>query len=165
MAKVLITLGSNIRPEINIPAAVAQLSHHPDLLILSASPTYVTPAVGADGQASGQADFHNAAALVETNLPPSALLRTLRSIEQNLGRVRSADKFAARPIDLDIALVEDQVIDFDGRHIPDPDVTRFPHVAVPLADIAADWQHPEAGITLGQIAQQFNTTESEIYSL
>jgi 2-amino-4-hydroxy-6-hydroxymethyldihydropteridine diphosphokinase len=163
--RVLIALGSNIEPETNVPAAIAQLAHHPDMRLLASSPTYVTPAVGADGTQSGQADFHNAAALIETSLHPAGLVDSLRTIEHQLGRVRTNDKFAPRPIDLDIALVEDSVIDVDGRHIPDPDVVRFPHIAVPLADIAADWRHPETGITLGQIAQSFNIKESEIQQL
>ena len=161
----LIVLGSNIEPEVNIPASVAQLAHHPDMALMATSATYVTPAVGADGQPSGQAAFHNAAAMIQTDLAPAAIVRSLRAIEHNLGRVRNGDKFAPRPIDLDIALIEDRIIDFDGRHIPDPDVVRFPHLAVPLADIAAEWLHPETGITLGQIAQPFNNKESELKKL
>jgi 2-amino-4-hydroxy-6-hydroxymethyldihydropteridine diphosphokinase len=66
------------------------------------------------------------------------LKRALLEIEARLGRVRQADKYAARTIDLDIAMYGLQVIDLEGRHIPDPDIARHPHVAVPLADVAPD---------------------------
>lgn len=163
--QVLVMLGSNIEPTKNVPAAVAALAHSADLRLISASPTYVTPAIGPDGQPSSQADFHNAAALIETDLAPSALIRTLRAIETNMGRVRNGDKFAPRPLDLDIAMVADRILDFDGRHLPDPDILRFPHMALPLADIAPNWVHPEAGATLSQIAQGLNSKESEIQQL
>ena len=38
--------------------------------------------------------------------------------------------------------------------IPDPDIARAPHVAVPLADLAPDWIHPQSGLTLRQIASR-----------
>lgn len=78
----------------------------------------------------------------------------LRAIEAVLGRVRTADKNAPRPIDLDIALWGDRVIEdrAAGLVIPDPDILRWPHVAVPLADVAPDWVHPADGRTLAAIA-------------
>ncbi len=163
--QVLVMMGSNIEPETNVPVGMAALAHHADLHLISTSPTYVTPAIGPDGQPSGQADFHNAAALIETDLAPSALIRTLRTIETTMGRVRNGDKFAPRPLDLDIAMVADRILDFDGRHLPDPDILRFPHMALPLAAIAPNWVHPEAGTTLSQIAQGLHPKESEIHQL
>ena len=47
-----------------------------------------------------------------------------------MGRVRTADKNAARPIDLDIIL-------FDGL-ILDPTIWLFAHRAVPVAEILPD---------------------------
>ncbi len=165
MVGVLVMVGSNMRPEQNVPAAVARLSHHPELRLISTSATYVTPAIGADGRASGQADFHNVAVLIETDLTPAELVGRLRAVEADLGRVRSKDKFAPRPIDLDIALFGDSSSDLSSHHLPDPDILRFPHMALPLADVAPDWIHPETGSTLGQIAQAFTLKESEIHRL
>ncbi len=71
-----------------------------------------------------------------------------------MGRVRTADKFAPRPIDLDIAFYGDRVLEVAGKVIPDPDVLRFAHVAAPLADVAGDWIHPQTGQTLAEIAAQ-----------
>ncbi|MCB9160248.1 MAG: 2-amino-4-hydroxy-6-hydroxymethyldihydropteridine diphosphokinase [Caldilineaceae bacterium] len=58
----------------------------------------------------------------------------LRTIERQLGRVRSADKFAPRPIDMDISLYDELIYDHDGMVIPDPDIARFPHVKRPWPD-------------------------------
>jgi 2-amino-4-hydroxy-6-hydroxymethyldihydropteridine diphosphokinase len=102
---------------------------------------------------TNQPNFLNAAAWVETDLGAAAFKReVLELIEEELGRVRTADKNAARTIDLDITLFNDQVLDIEHRHIPDPDLLRYAHVAVPVADLAPQVRHPETGQTLQQIA-------------
>ena len=63
-----------------------------------------------------------------------------------MGRVRSADKNAPRPIDLDIIL-------FDGQ-ILDPTLWLFAHRAVPMAEIQPDILS-EAGETLKEAAEKF----------
>ena len=159
---VLIALGSNIDRERNLPKALTMLSQHPQIEILAVSPTYETLAVGGSVD---QPPFFNAAALIETELGPAKLKEALLTIERELGRVRSADKYAPRTIDLDIALYDRDIIDLNGRHIPDPDVARFPHVALPLADVAPDWIHPELGKTLTKIADSLDFSNKEIRKL
>ena len=78
----------------------------------------------------------------------------LQPIEQALGRLRTADRNAARTIDLDIALFNHEVLDLASRHIPDPDILKHPHVAVPLADLAPYHIHPETGQPLAEIARE-----------
>ena len=148
MERVLITLGSNINSEYNMWEAVRRLSLH--CRLLAVSPVYETAPVGRTDQPS----FLNAAALVETDLAAAELkTKVLQVIEQELGRVRTEDKNAPRTIDLDIALFGDQVLDVGPRHIPDPDISRYPHIAVPLADVAPQQRHPETGQTLQEIAR------------
>jgi 2-amino-4-hydroxy-6-hydroxymethyldihydropteridine diphosphokinase len=159
--EVLITLGSNIDRERNIQRALAELERHPRLRVLAVSPVYVTPALGADGQPSGQADFANAAVRAETDLEPAALRQALRAIESAMGRVRTQDKFAPRPIDLDLAFYGREIIETEGRPLPDPDVLRFAHVAVPLADVAGEWVHPQTGQTLAEIAAALTNQKVE----
>ncbi|MFC1976496.1 2-amino-4-hydroxy-6-hydroxymethyldihydropteridine diphosphokinase, partial [Chloroflexota bacterium] len=108
-------------------------------------------------------NFLNAATLVETDQSPESFKdEVIRRIEDDLGRVRTADKFAPRSIDIDIMLFNDQVLDVDNRHIPDPEVLERPFVAIPLAEIAPDYRHPETGQTLRDIAQGFTVTEAEM---
>ncbi|MFN3332105.1 MAG: 2-amino-4-hydroxy-6-hydroxymethyldihydropteridine diphosphokinase [Caldilinea sp.] len=153
--QVLITLGSNINREQNVVEALRQLEQQPDLKILAVSPVYVTQAIGADGEAAAQPAFSNAAICIETELDPLTLRERLRTLEATMGRVRTTDKFAPRPIDLDIAFYGDRVIEVAGKAIPDPDVLRFAHVAVPLADVAGSWVHPQTGQTLAEIASRY----------
>jgi 2-amino-4-hydroxy-6-hydroxymethyldihydropteridine diphosphokinase len=168
MVPVFVTLGSNIAPEENIPAALDLLAQEPGLDVRAVSRVYRSHAVGADGSVNPeQADFLNAAALVETDLSiPTLKKDILRRIEAQLDRVRTPDKFAPRTIDLDIVLYGDEVLgliieDFEGGKeivFPDPDITRFAHVALPIADLDPGFVHPVTGETLAAIADRFRDT-------
>ena len=148
MNRVLVALGSNVDSEHNMREAVRRLSLY--CRLVAVSPVYETTPVGN----IEQPNFLNAAALIETDLTAAELkVQALQVIEGELGRVRTEDKNAPRTIDLDIALFGDQVLDLGPRHIPDPDILRYPHIAVPLADLAPTMRHPEGGHTLQEIAQ------------
>ena len=159
--EVLIALGSNIDRQRNMAAAIDRLRAHRQMELVAVSPIYTTAAIGSDGAESGQPIFANAAARIATTLPAAELRRELRAMEAALGRVRTADKFAPRPIDLDIIFYGAEALDIDGHHIPDRDVVRFAHIALPAADIAGDWIHPETGQTLATIAAMLSTEEME----
>ncbi len=148
MTRVCIALGSNIQPEVNLPEAVRRLAAH--CRVLTVSPVIETAPIGK----TDQPNFLNAAVLIESDLSAAAFkTQVLEAIERDLGRVRTADKNAPRTIDLDIALYGDAVLDLGSRHIPDPDILRYPHIAVPLAALAPDLRHPETGQTLAEIAR------------
>jgi 2-amino-4-hydroxy-6-hydroxymethyldihydropteridine diphosphokinase len=145
-----ILLGSNIDKERNLPAAVRLLATSSRVMAVSA--VYETAPVGLEDQPL----FLNAAALVETELPAAAFRsQVLARVEQQLGRVRTADKNAPRTIDADMILFNDDVFDLDeAHHIPDPDLLEFPHIAVPIAELAPEMVHPETGQRLADIAQE-----------
>lgn len=147
LRRVFIALGSNINAERNLRAAVQQLAAR--FRLLAVSPVYETAPVGR----TDQPNFLNAAALVETDLAANDVKRVLLEIERELGRVRTSDKNAPRTIDLDIALFGDQALDLGRRHIPDPDIVQYAHIARPLADLAPELVHPETGQTLRRIAE------------
>jgi 2-amino-4-hydroxy-6-hydroxymethyldihydropteridine diphosphokinase len=149
MERVYIALGSNINSEYNMRVALQRLSLR--CRLLAVSPVYETLPVGK----TDQPNFLNAAALIETDLSAAELkTKVLQEIEHELGRVHTSDKNAARTIDLDITIFGSQVLDLGQRHIPDPDLLKYAHIALPLADIAPQQRHPETGQTLLEIAQQ-----------
>ena len=147
MTRAVISLGSNVDPERNLPTAFARLRHQPDLTVIAQSPCYRSAAVGGGGP-----DFLNAAALVDTRLSPSDLRAALKTIEASMGRVRTSDRFAPRPIDLDLILYAGFAGEVEGTTIPDPDMARYAHLAVPAADVAPDWEYPVPGSPLKTIA-------------
>jgi len=149
--RAFISLGSNIDPEDNLQGAVQRLADRTRLLAVSR--VYQTKPVGK----TDQPDFLNAAVLVETELTARELKsQVLGAIEAELGRVRTEDKNAPRTIDLDISLFNDEILEVEGRHIPDPEVLQYLHIARPLADLAPSYRHPEKGQTLLEIAQELD---------
>lgn len=151
MSRAVVSLGSNIDPERNLPAALERLRDRPELEALATSPIYRTAAVGPPGQT----DFLNAAVLVETALDAPGLRTLMRSIEADMGRQRTGAAFAPRVIDLDIILFEGFDGEIDGTRIPDPEISEMPHLAVPAADVAPDWGYGDGGKPLWVIAEPF----------
>lgn len=141
-----ISLGSNIHPEDNLPRAVQALETLGTLLTVSN--VYQNPAVGP----TPQADFLNAAALVRTRLPALDIRTHLRTIEADLGRVRSADKYAPRTIDLDLCLLGASVLDHPDLQLPDPGIVRHAHLAIPLAELMPAFLHPVLNEPLKDLA-------------
>jgi 2-amino-4-hydroxy-6-hydroxymethyldihydropteridine diphosphokinase len=152
--QVVIALGSNIEKERNLPRAIALLREM--CAVTAVSPIYETEPVGL----LNQPNFWNAAVLIHTDLSASQIKQQLIGrIETQLKRVRQADKNAPRTIDADIVLFNDAVFAYDGgdgrsRPIPDPDLQKFPHVAVPVADLLPDLSHPETGERLRELADR-----------
>lgn len=158
-----IALGSNIAPDVNLPAALRLLAER--CALLARSPVYRTPPQGF----ADQPDFYNMAVRAATALDPAAFKQTvLADIERALGRVRDPrNKNAPRTIDLDIALWGTAALTYGSRpwRVPDPDILRFAHLAIPLADLAPDYVHPETGATLAQIARRFDASALQVVTL
>jgi len=147
MTRAVVGLGSNLDPDRNIRLAARLLARCEGWSLRAVSPTYAGPAVGTDGP-----DFCNAAALIDTSLEPADLKARLRSIEERMGRVRTEDKFAPRPIDLDIVLFEGFEGEVGGAAIPDPGLEDRAYLTIPVADIVPEWEYRRGGPTLRDLA-------------
>ena len=138
MARVYVSLGSNQNREDNIRRAVQALRR--DFTEIELSPVYDSAAVGFDGS-----DFLNLVASFESQLDAMAIFSAFRAIETELGRDRSLPRFASRPIDLDLLLYDDAILDLPGLRVPRPEILEQAFVLKPLQDLAPDLPHPELG--------------------
>jgi 2-amino-4-hydroxy-6-hydroxymethyldihydropteridine diphosphokinase len=139
-------VGSNVDPFQNIVRALDLLAGY--LCITTASAFYRSQAVGE----IAQPDFINGVWAARSELPVRELkFAVLRGVEESLERRRTADKNAARPIDLDILLYGDLVMDEPGITIPDPGLRSYPFVALPLLEIVPDILFPDSGERLSDI--------------
>jgi 2-amino-4-hydroxy-6-hydroxymethyldihydropteridine diphosphokinase len=82
-----------------------------------------------------QPRFLNAAAELETDLPPRALLDRLLEIERELGRTRDGPRYGPRLIDLDLLLYGDELIDEPGLTVPHPRLHERKFALEPLAEL------------------------------
>lgn len=144
-----IGLGSNLaNPRAQVEQAFAELATLPNSKLLATSAFYSSIAVG-PGE---QPDYVNAAALLQTELTPLALLDALQEIEQAHRRVR-IELWGPRTLDLDILLLDQQTIDSERLKVPHPYLTQRNFVLYPLADIAPDLHLPNGSSLQELIAQ------------
>ncbi len=141
-----IALGSNIEPEKNLPLAITKLEIIGSLMAVSG--VYQNPAVGPEPRP----DFLNAAALIESELPPLEIRARLRTVETELGRVRTGDKYAPRTIDLDLCLLGSRILNSPELTLPDPDLLKRAFLAVTLAELSPGFPHPVTKEPLAGIA-------------
>lgn len=92
-----------------------------------------------------QPDFVNAAALLQTHLPPLDLLQALLGVEQAHGRVRCGAHWGPRTLDLDLLLYADRQIDMAQLTVPHPGLSARAFVLYPLRDITPDLIIPAKG--------------------
>lgn len=143
MARAFLDLGTNVRRSESLDCALQALGAR--FLVVQTSSVYESPAAGPPGQP----EFWNMAVEIETELPPEQLRLALRSIEAACGRVRTADRYAPRTVDLDLTLLGDHV---------HPQVASEAFVLVPLAEIAGDLEHPTLQVRLGDLAARMDAS-------
>lgn len=102
-----------------------------------------------------QPDFLNAVAEVSTTLDAGELYRTLKEIEQVIGR-RPGERWGPRIIDLDLLLYGDEVVDDRDLTVPHPEVTKRAFVLVPLAEVS-----PNARLPSGELISSIEPPDPE----
>ena len=114
--------------------------------ILKASSIYETAAWGKTDQPS----FLNQVLIVETELTPVMLLKTLNAIENKMGRVRK-EKWGERLIDIDILYFDDLLMDTPELKIPHPEIINRRFTLEPLHELVPNLVDPKHGQPIGAL--------------
>lgn len=144
MARVYVSIGSNIEKEKNIPSSLKALQAHYGPLDISN--IYESKAIGFEGD-----DFHNLVIGFDTKESPLEISQKLKEIETSHDRTRGKEQFESRTLDLDQLLYGDLVMKMDGVNVPHPDILRYNFVLRPLAELAGDVLHPEEDQTINEL--------------
>lgn len=155
MPRVYLSLGSNIEREKHLRFALENLKEHFGELMVS--PVYECPAVGFTGN-----DFYNLVAGFDSEQPVHVITAILRKLEDDSGRIRGADKFAARTLDIDLLTYGNKTGVIDGIALPRDEILKYAFVLKPLMDIAADELHPETRCSYRQHWEQFDGDRSNL---
>lgn len=94
-----------------------------------------------------QPDFINCVAIISTTYNPLSLLTALQSIEENMGRAHDSH-LMPRPIDLDILLFDDLILDSQELTIPHPRLKSRRFALEPLIEIAPEIVDPVSSAPL-----------------
>jgi 2-amino-4-hydroxy-6-hydroxymethyldihydropteridine diphosphokinase len=139
---VYVGLGSNLdNPEHHVRMALDALARIPNTRLVRHSSFYRSAPMGP----SDQPDYINAVAALETTLSALDMMAELQSIERQHGRVRGANKWGPRTLDLDLLLYGDERIAKATLTVPHPGITERPFVLYPLSEIAPTIDVPGYG--------------------
>lgn len=158
MARVFVSIGSNIDRDRHIRAALDALADHFGPLVIS--PVYESEAVGFDGDA-----FYNLVVGFDTELSAADLTTALRAIEDCNGRHRDGPRYSARTLDIDILLYDQLSGLIDAVQLPRPEILQHAFVLRPLADIAADEVHPVVGKTYVELWRVYDQKKQQIWPI
>ncbi|MFU8779845.1 MAG: 2-amino-4-hydroxy-6-hydroxymethyldihydropteridine diphosphokinase [Kiritimatiellia bacterium] len=143
-----LSLGSNMGNRIYyLRAAIKAITGTPGTAITAISPVYETEPVGVKEEYRDM-PYLNAALILQTTLTAKALSKAIHEIEKNLGRVRTADRFAPRTIDIDILYAGNTVSADPALTLPHPRWAQRRFVLQPLADIHPHLRIPGSNRTV-----------------
>lgn len=152
MTLAYIAIGSNLAsPLEQVNAAVQALGEIPQSKIVAVSSFYHTPPLGPQDQP----DYLNAAVVLETALDAETLLDNTQRIELQQGRVRKAERWGPRTLDLDIMLFGHETINTERLTVPHYDMKNRGFMLWPLFEVAPDLIFPD-GIPLRTILDNLN---------
>lgn len=155
MATVYIGVGSNQEPRRHVRSALAALAARFGLLRVS--PVYAGAAVGGDGP-----EYLNLVVGCESEEPPEAVAAALKAIERAHGRGATR---ALCPLDLDLLLYGDLVLETPTLRLPRPDIDRYAFVLRPLAELAPQARHPLSGKSFAELWADFPAADQPLQSV
>ena len=159
MTRVYAGLGSNADKEKNIPAGLKALASH--FFPLATSTVYESEPLGFLGD-----NFYNLVIGFDTKLSVLEVLKIFKSIESSSGRMPSShnesSKTISHTLDIDLLLFGDLIQHDEQIEVPQHDITQYPVVLHPLAEIAEDFEHPETGLSFGDMWQSFDKDRHQL---
>ncbi len=158
MARIYISIGSNIDRENRVRAAVRALrEQYGDLAVSS---VYESEAVGFAGD-----PFLNLVVGCDTEQTVFEVHARLRAIEEANGRVRGGERFSARTLDLDLLTYDALVLDEQGVQIPRDEITKNAFVLWPLAELAPMTPHPLSGQRYGALWAAYDKSRQPLHPI
>jgi len=151
MATVFLGIGSNEAAEDNLRLAIRELRRlYGDL---SVSRVYRSASCGFKG-----ADFLNLVVQFESSYSPLDICEHIELIHNLAGRRRGSNKWESRPLDIDLLIYNDLVIEERPVRVPRDDVLKYSFVLRPIAELAPNVRHPVTGRTFLEHWQEFDAT-------
>jgi 2-amino-4-hydroxy-6-hydroxymethyldihydropteridine diphosphokinase len=155
VGRAFVGLGSNLGDRsATLTRAIELLGEREEIEIVAVSSFHETEPVGYLDQPA----FLNAAVAIATTLQPEALLTSLLSVEQELGRTREGPRYGPRTVDLDLLLMEGVIIDEPGLTVPHPRLHERAFALAPLVELDPSLVVPGHG-SVGKLLRLVQASE------
>ncbi len=151
-------IGGNIEPGKHIKNAMKLLSEHFGEPV-AISPVYQSTAYGVT---EPQEDYLNLVARFSSSKELFTIRAQIRWIEELTGRKRTLDKFAPRPIDIDLLLYGDTKISDEAGKIPHEQILTQQFVYLPLLDISPELVLPRGAEPISEVTPVYADPELAI---
>ena len=147
----IVALGSNQDDRMRMLRAARDLvARLPGTLAIETSPVYETEPVGV-AERHRERTYLNAVLAVRTTLDVETWSRQLHAIEDALGRVRTGEPNAPRPIDVDLITFGDIRLSRPDLTLPHPRASQRRFVLQPLADLRPDLVLPGESVSVSAL--------------
>jgi 2-amino-4-hydroxy-6-hydroxymethyldihydropteridine diphosphokinase len=157
MARIYISLGTNVEPERHVTAGIVDLQHHFGPLQLSR--VFESEAVGFKGT-----NFLNMVIGADTDLSISDVNALFKQIEQDNGRQVQAKKFSPRSLDLDLLLF-DNIVCQAPVVLPRDEILYNAFVLWPLAELIPNELHPVAQKSYQTLWNNYDRQSQKIWPI
>ena len=155
--QIYISVGSNIERERHTLGGLDAL--HAAFGELTLSSVFESESVGFNGDA-----FYNLVVSACTPRSIEDVCAILKDIETAHGRVRGAEKFSSRTLDLDLLLYDNLVVD-EPVILPRGEILYNAFVLQPLAEIAPALMHPVTNQTYATLWHEFDKNKQRLWPI
>lgn len=146
-----LSLGSNLGDRLaNLRGARDRIARLREVTVVAQAPVYETEPVGVRPEFA-HLHYLNTVLIVQTARPVAEVHRDLAGIELDFGRVRSADRFAPRTLDIDVLFAGDCVSQSEHLSLPHPRWAQRRFVVQPLCDVRPDLRLPGMAKTVREV--------------
>ncbi len=139
-----LSLGSNLGDRLaQLKTARDRLAHLPGVRLLAQAPVYETEPVGVRPEYA-HLPYLNTVLIVESALASGDLHAACAQVEEEAGRVRGADRFSPRTLDIDVLYAGGATSTVPALVLPHPRWAQRRFVLQPLADVRPNLVLPGA---------------------
>ena len=150
MIKLYILLGGNLGDKQKVFSEVRARLNQQVGTITNQSVLYETEPWGFESDDI----FWNQVLEISTELSPEKVLKQTQQIEHEMGRIRKANQYDSRIIDIDILFYGDQIIQTENLVVPHPRIQERKFALVPLSEIASELIHPIFQKSISQLLEE-----------
>lgn len=151
MTPILLSLGSNVTPELHLRAGLKALRDA--FGELQCSPVFEAEPVGFKGT-----NFLNMAVKAWTDWPLEEVLAWIKALEFAHGRPLNAKKYAPRTLDIDLLTFGDLVCT-QPVVLPRPDICKLAFVLWPLAELVPQETLPGSPLSYATLWEGFDKNQ------